>query len=276
MTNHTLESVDRRHQAHADWHRYLLAQITLGFVALLLAGTATAVECPGTPRTVVGTVYCDNLFTLWVNGRKVASDPVAFTPHQAVHVAFEWNGASSLTYAIQCEDYASESGYEYTGSNSPQLGDGALIAAFEDGLGTVTTANWRVYTATFGPTDASRSAGCSADNLDSCVVENRGMPEGWTQPDFDDSSWAFATPYSAAEAGWGRRPTWSSKEGCCTLTSPVDRSSLGCDRSLQESECLDPRVEFAGSSAGFIWAADLERDNRVLFRYTASCATASP
>lgn len=271
MTNHILVSFDRCRPAPADIQIRVLAQFALGLVVLFLATPATAVECSGTPRTVVGTVYCDNLFTLWVNGRKVATDPIAFTPHQAVRVAFEWNGTSSLSYAIQCEDYASKSGFEYTGSARPQLGDGALIAAFDDGLGTVTSANWRVYTVMFGPTDASRSAGCSADNLGKCVVENRGMPAGWTRPDFDDSRWAFATPYSAAAAGWGRRPTWSSKEGCCTLTSPVDRSSLGCDLSLKESECLDPRVEFAGSAAGFIWAADLERDNRVLFRYRANC-----
>jgi hypothetical protein len=249
-----------------------MAQIVFGFVALLLAATAIAVECPGTHRTVVGTVYCDNQFTLWVNGQKVATDPVAFTPHQAVRVAFEWNGTSSLTYAIQCEDYASDSGYEYIGTARPQLGDGALIAEFDDGLGTVTApSSWRVYTATFGPTDASISAGCSADTLSMCVVEDREIPKGWTSPDFDDHKWEFATSYSAAAAGWGRRPTWSAKEGCCTLTSPIDRSSLGCNLSLTQNECLTPRTEFANSVAGFIWAADLERDNRVLFRYTAIC-----
>jgi len=250
----------------------VLAQITAGFSVLLLAAAAIAAECPEIPRTVVGTVYCDNQFTFWVNGQKVATDPVAFTPHQAVRVAFEWNGTSSLTYAIQCEDFASDSGYEYIGSARPQLGDGALIAEFDDGLGTVTAASgWRVYTATFGPTDASRSAGCSSDNLSVCVVENRGIPEGWTRPEFDDRKWQLATPYSAVAAGWGRSPRWSSEEGCCTLTSPIDRSSLGCDPSVTENECLAPRAEFARSTAGFIWAADLERDNRVLFRYTASC-----
>ena len=250
----------------------MVIQIAIGIVALLLGTAAVDAACPGTPRTVVGTVYCDNKVTVGVNGEKVATDPVAFTPHQAVRVAFEWNGTSSITYAIQCEDFASDSGYEYIGSASPQLGDGALIAKFDDGLGTVTTAsNWRVYTVTFGPTDASRSAGCSADNLSACVVENRGVPEGWIRPDFDDSNWEFAITYSAAAAGWGRSPTWSSAEGCCTLTSPVDRSRLGCDPSVTEGECLDPRVEFAKSKAEFIWGSDLERDNRVLFRYTAIC-----
>lgn len=268
----TIKGFWQHRYEHTGRHRCALAHIASGVAALLFAASAIAVECPGTPRTVVGTVYCDNQFTLWVNGRKVATDPVSFTPHQAVRVAFEWNGTSSITYAIQCEDYASDSGYEYIESSRPQLGDGALIAEFDDGLGTVTAADsWRVYSATFGPTDASLSAGCSPDNLSACVVEDRGIPEEWTEPAFDDTKWELAAPYSAAAAGWGRRPTWSSKEGCCTLTSPIDRSNLGCDMSVTENECLIPREEFEKSSAGFIWAVDLERDNRVLFRYTAKC-----
>ena len=110
-------------------------------------------------------------------------------------MAFEWNGTSSLTYAIQCEDYASDSGYEYVGTDRPQLGDGALIAEFDDGLGTVTAGGrWRVYTAAYGPTDASRTAGCTADNLGVCAVVDRGIPDGWTEPNFDDRTWARACP----------------------------------------------------------------------------------
>ncbi len=275
MTDCTPSCFERSRYVHSERLIRAVAGIALGFLALLLGTAAVAAVCPGAPRTVVGTVYCDNKFTLWVNGERVATDPIGFTPHQAVRVAFDWDGTSNITYAIQCEDFASDSGYEYIGTARPQLGDGALIAEFDDGLATVTTASrWRVYTVTFGPTDTSRSAGCSADNLSVCVVENRGVPDGWTRPDFDDSSWEFATAYSAAAAGWGRRPTWSSAEGCCTLTSPVNRSRMGCDSSVTQDECLDPRAEFARSTAEFIWGSDLERDNRVLFRYTALCGGA--
>ena len=31
-------------------------------------------------------------------------------------------------------------------------------------------------------------------------VEDRGIPEGWTQPGFDDREWELATEYTAAEA----------------------------------------------------------------------------
>jgi hypothetical protein len=275
---HIMESCPSRskqcRQNHIKTQKVVMAAFLGGLIALVFTAEAVSYECPGTPGTVIGTVYCDNTFTMWVNGEEVAKDPVAFTPHQAVRVAFEWDGTSSITYAIQCEDFASESGYEYTGSDRPQLGDGALIAEFNDGLGTVTAANsWRVYTATFGPTDASQQNGCSASNLSACVVEDRGMPQGWTTVDFDDSGWVLATSYSAEEAGWGRSPEWSSTEGCCNFTSPIDRTGLGCNLTMKEEECLVPRTEFAGSTAEFIWAGDLERDNRVLFRHTASCGT---
>ena len=229
-------------------------------------------QCTGTPQKVTGSVYCDNVFTLWVNGKEIVTDPVSFTPHQAVRVEFEWDGSSDITYAIQCEDYASPSGYEYIGTGNPKLGDGALIADFNDGLASSTNGQqWRVYTATYGPTDESILAGCSASNLDACVVESRPIPNGWQNNDFDDSQWQSATQYSAAQAGWGRTPTWSEEKGCCTVTSPVNRESLGCDQNVEQAMCLNPREEFSGSSAKFIWAGDLERDNRVLFRYTAQC-----
>lgn len=232
----------------------------------------SAPPCPAETRQIEGTVYCDNKFTLWVDGGEVATDPVDFTPHQAVRVSFEWDGLSSIVYAIQCEDFASASGYEYVGTDRPQLGDGALIAEFDDGFGTVTAPDsWRVFTATFGPTDASLNDGCAPDNLSVCEVETRPAPEGWQTAEFDDTSWPLATVYTAKQAGWGRPPTWSSEEGCCGMTSPVDRSGLGCDEAVPRDQCLDPRYEFSGSKAKFIWGQDLERDNRMFFRTRVEC-----
>ena len=124
----------------------LLNKALMSFIVCgLISSNALAKECPGTPRVVTGTIYCDNSFTLWVNGEKVVTDPLGFTPHQAVRFSFDWNGTTSLTYAVQCEDYASESGYEYIESSNPKLGDGALIAEFDDGFGSVTEASsWKV------------------------------------------------------------------------------------------------------------------------------------
>lgn len=226
-------------------------------------------SCSAKPISVVGKIYCDNKFTLWVNGKKVAEDPIDFTPHQALEVSFEWNASSNITYAIMCEDYASPSGYEYTERKRPQLGDGALIAEFEDGLGTVTSSDWKVYTVTYGPTTQSIEAGCSGQNLSACMLENRGIPKDWTMADFDDSHWLPASTYTAQAAGWGRTPSWDTDNGCCTVTSPLNGESLGCKMLSDERACLAPKQVFKESSAEFIWAASLEKDNKVLFRYTA-------
>ena len=60
-----------------------------------LAGAAAA-------ETITGKIYCDNYFEFYFNGELVATDPMTFTPHQAVAVSFEWDGTSNKEYAIMC------------------------------------------------------------------------------------------------------------------------------------------------------------------------------
>ena len=62
----------------------------------------------------------------------------------SVNIGFEYDGVSEKTYAIMCEDYASESGFEYE-ERGPQLGDGSLLAEFSDG--TRTSSAWKASTA---------------------------------------------------------------------------------------------------------------------------------
>eukprot|EP01060_Flectonema_neradi_P032168 TRINITY_DN5069_c0_g1_i1.p1 TRINITY_DN5069_c0_g1~~TRINITY_DN5069_c0_g1_i1.p1 ORF type:complete len:264 (+),score=56.13 TRINITY_DN5069_c0_g1_i1:106-897(+) len=241
--------------------------------ALIAAATSAAAE------TITGTIFCDNQFEFYFNGQLIASDPVHFTPHQAVEVSFEWDGISDKVYAIHCQDYASSSGYEYI-ENNPALGDGSLIAEFSDG--TITTSDWKHHVVTHGPTAESVANGCSSSNLPACVVADYGTPANWFAMDFDDSTWASTTTYTANEAGWGRSPTWTGTE-CCTMTSPADRSQLGCNVdssgnmiTVTESECLHPETAFSTSSASFIWGSDLILDNRILFRYTVPSSGTPP
>ncbi|CAE6952144.1 unnamed protein product [Symbiodinium natans] len=161
---------------------------------LLLAGSGVAMT------DITGHIYCDNYFEFYFNGQLIAKDPLDFTPHNAVKVSFQHNESEgkNKTYAILCQDYASSSGYEYTQTNNPQLGDGALLAEFSDG--TRTTRDWKSFVVSFGPTDASITSGCSSSNLAPCQVQNHAMPSNWFAVDFDDSSWASATEYTASEA----------------------------------------------------------------------------
>ncbi len=58
------------------------------------------------------------------------------------------------------------------------------------------------------------------------------MPDGWNQPDFDDSAWGNATVFSAEQV----RPQ-------------------------------QPYRDYDFEGAEFIWTEDLELDNTILFRY---------
>jgi hypothetical protein len=80
-------------------------------------------------------------------------------------------------------------------------------AEFSDG--TVTSKAWSTFVVTHGPTAASVTAGCAADNLDPCVVSTTAEPVGWHEQGFteDAAAWSNATEFTAAVAGWGR--SWS-------------------------------------------------------------------
>jgi tyrosinase len=252
---------------------------------------AAACEPPiGTPQQITGYIYCDNYFEFYFNGELIKVDPITFTPHQAVRVSFTWDGVSPKNYAIMCMDFASPSGYEYTGTASAALGDGSLMAEFSDG--TVTNKDWRVFVASHGPTDASISNGCSSSNLDACAVSIRAEPSLWQTNAAAGDGWSSATEYTAAEAGWGMTPEWDFDAQCCgSNTSPVDRATIGCGvnyNSTAESvvklalgatsqqDCVNPQSVLSEERSKMIWSDDLERDNRLLFRHTVAAPTALP
>ena len=108
------------------------------------------------------------------------------------------------------------------------------------------------------------------------------MPRKWASPSYDFSAWPAATTFTAEEAGWGLTPTWSKDDGCCTPVSPMTHENLGCcscnydektDQAvlvdMVKSECLDPQEVLSDGDADFLWSADMIRDNKLLFRYTA-------
>eukprot|EP00931_Biecheleriopsis_adriatica_P111186 TRINITY_DN8553_c0_g1_i1.p1 TRINITY_DN8553_c0_g1~~TRINITY_DN8553_c0_g1_i1.p1 ORF type:complete len:310 (+),score=42.37 TRINITY_DN8553_c0_g1_i1:122-931(+) len=223
-------------------------------------------------ETITGHIYCDNYFEFYFNGELIEKDPLAFTPHNAVKVTFQYSGTGPKVYAILCQDFATPSGYEYTASRKPQLGDGALIAEFSDG--TVTSSDWKSYVVTHGPTDASIAAGCDRRNLEACKIQTNAVPANWYSTSFDDSSWVAATQYSEDEAGWGKPPRYSNGR-CGTVTNPYTKEKTGEKIATAAEECLRPKDVMCGgdeycegSEGRFIWGTDLERDSQMLFRYT--------
>jgi hypothetical protein len=221
-------------------------------------------------ETVSAVIYADNWFEFYVNGVKVKTDPLDFTPHNAVKFTFTVPKTGKRVYAVKASDFATQSGYEYTSTSQPQLGDGALRINFSDG--TISNTNWKCMTTSFGPTDASNSAGCSSTNLSACKIQLTDEPANWYSSTFDDSKWQSATTYTDQEAGWGMTPSYSNGQ-CGRLTDPLTRGDKNPNtKTTTEDECQDPKKQSWGKSQ-FIWQPDLKRDNTILCRYSFTPGT---
>lgn len=170
---------------------------------------------PALSDTVRVSVYADNWFALYINGRLTAVDPIPFTPHNVV--SFEILPEYPMTIAILAKDNADpKTGLEY----GNQIGDGGLIVKFSDG--TSTDSRWKAKSFFKGPLNRD------ARNP---RVEHLPIPDQWWAPEFDDHTWGAATEY------------------------PEER--------VAPKEAFY-QADFKG--AKFIWSADLDLDNTVIFR----------
>jgi arylsulfatase A len=174
-----------------------------------------------------GAVYADNWFQLHVNGRLVATDPTNFKPHDVVTVEIE--PSYPMTIAIEARDFADgKTGLEY---DNTRIGDAGLILKIGDRV--VSSAEWRTYVVSHGPVDR---------DMKTPRVRTAPVPEGWTQPGFDDRAWPTATVYSRERV----RPN----------AVDFDRHSW--------------------DGASFIWSGDLDLDNTVLFRTVIAEPASAP
>ena len=162
--------------------RVLFTALTLG--AALTAQKEQQLPGSGDTETITATVYADNWFEMYVNGRRVAVDPIRFRPHNVV--TFELKAEYPMTIAIRAEDNADpRTGMEY---GDTQIGDGGFALRLSDG--TITDASWRARCFSRGPVGGGvRSPG----------VEREALPERWFAPDFDDGAWANAVEFASEE-----------------------------------------------------------------------------
>ena len=131
-----------------------------------------------------------------------------------------------------------DTGLEYVGRRSQQMGDGGLIAQFTDAaMGNTiaaTDSTWRclaIHAAPLSPACADESnpeAGVSPSKF-----RSMDEPDTWRMPDYDDSGWPTAVEYS--------------------------------EDSVRPKDGYD-RIDWS-ESAQLNWAADLERDNTLLCRF---------
>lgn len=160
------------------------------FMVIWLAGLALAalaaeqvrarVVKPTMADTIHGSVYADNWFMLYVNGRLVAVDSIDFLPHNVV--SLDLLPEYPMTIAVMAKDNADpQTGCEY----GDHIGDGGFILKFADG--TITDAHWKAKAVFSGP--------LNHDPVHP-QVRREPVPENWFAANFDDHDWAAAKEYA--------------------------------------------------------------------------------
>lgn len=188
-------------------------------IGLLASGLTSLVAQikPTIANTITLNAYADNWCAIFINGKMVAVDSIDFLPHNQISVKIlpEY----PMTIAVLAKDNAEPAtGLEY----GNQIGDAGFILKLGDG--TVSSAKWKAKSFFTGPLNS---------NVASPTVARTPLPARWYSPEFDDSTWGFATEYTAARVG-------------------PDGDYVASD--------------FTGAS--FIWTSDLNLDNTVIFRTT--------
>lgn len=222
--------------------------------------------------TIRGTIYCNNDFSLYINGELIVEDPIPDAPHNAINVSFTVPSGQDIVFAIEGRDLAdSETGLEL---NNRCLGNGGLRAVFSNGV--VTNGSWVCTTQHYGPVNWKQCYGAqtvrdqslqllpecmfnTTPPLVGCVSRVTERPEGWIMAGFDDSRWDFALEYEDEMVGWGLRPPGCEVPGT-TVSSELDPSG---------EPIICPEF-FNWGDSKFIWRPDLDLDNTILCRYVFS------
>jgi hypothetical protein len=185
-------------------------------------------------------VWADNWFALYVVGELVGEDSVPITTERSFNsetIAFE--ATYPFTIGIEAKDFKeTDSGLEYIGTDRQQMGDGGMIAQITDNatgqVVAVTDASWSALVVQRAPLNTECEKAADPDTA--CEHETIEIPADWAAPGFDDSGWAAATEWSAADVG--------PKDGYDEIS-------------------WDP-------AAKLVWGSDLKIDNTMLLRATVS------
>ena len=216
--------------------RFALILAILGSWAENSAATAA------TTTSFSADIWADNWFALYVNGVKVAQDPVPLTTTKSFNkVSVKFTAKYPLTIALIGKDYVeNQSGLEYIGSSQQQIGDAGIIAQIHEKasgkLVAATSKAWKSYVTFRAPLNPECVT--SVSPLSECKSSSKALPTGWTLSTYKDSGWQAPGEYSESAVGV--------KDGYSQVK-------------------WDPR-------AHLIWSSSLTLDNTVLFRTTAKSA----
>jgi len=226
--------------------------ITPGAINDVNIDSVPIVEIDQDGEVIIGFIFADNYFELYVNGHLVGVDAVPFTPFNSSVVRFR--AKRPITYAVRLVDWEENLGLgsENNRGNKYHPGDGGFVASFSDG--TITDSSWKAQTFYIAPIDSPSNVRIDGNVRDTskvrvnrltcredCFAAHWALPKDWIQKDFDDSSWPSATVYSSDTIGVKNKPAY------------MNFADLFIER-----------------KAKFIWSSNVVLDNHVIVRKTAN------
>lgn len=189
--------------------------------------------------------WADNWAVVYVNGVKVAQDPVPIATVRSFNkVTTTFKATYPLTIAVMAKDYVeNNSGLEYIGASNQQIGDAGLILQIHESKSgkfvAGTNQAWKslvIFKAPLNPECVT-----SQTPLQTCKYTLSSAPTGWYGTKYSDAKWLSSTGYTEAQVGV--------KEGYNEVTWD--------------------------SKAKLIWSKSLTQDNTVLFRTSVKAATSA-
>ena len=226
--------------------RRLLALLFGALLAISGSTHAIASATASSARvTFTADVWADNWFAMYVNGIRVATDPVPITTQKSFNkVSFTFSAKYPLTIAIVAKDYVdNSSGLEYIGTAQQQIGDAGLIAQIHEKVSgklvASTSKSWKSYVTFKAPLNPECVS--SKTPTTTCLSKVVNSPSSWYSSSYSDTKWLAATEYTREQVGV--------KEGFLEVNWD--------------------------SRANLIWSSSLTLDNTVLFRTTAKAALSS-
>lgn len=206
------------------------------------------VEIDKDGEVIIGYIFADNYFELFINGKLVGIDSVPFTPFNSNIVKFKVKKPYEI--AIKVVDWEENSGLGSENNRGKQYhpGDGGLIASFSDG--TITNSNWKAQTFYTSP----------IYDLN-CVKENGN--ERITKDCNTKGSNQYKETYSLH---WDIPLNWKSNDKYKSWPKAVEytEDEIGVNN---KKAYMNFQEQFTGKGASFIWSSNLVLDNLILFRY---------
>lgn len=211
----------------------------------------------GGKEEFIAYIFADNYFELYINGTLLAVDPVPFTTFNSNVVRF--TAERPLTIAVMMVDWEENLGLGSENNRGKKFhpGDGGLVAHFQDTGGStvaITDGSWRAQTFYTAPLhdrnclfidgQSRDSSACDVEGVDDASTYSGAhwaIPDGWMQPEFDDSIWPQATTFTNDTVGV------NNKKAFTNFTDVFDSPAADAD---------------------FIWSSNLVLDNLVLLRKT--------